>query len=77
MLDAIEALLENRATSSQIDIVKAQHGSQNGDRAIERDTEQLLVLRDRYKAEVDSEERAASLARGERVPSSIKVRFTR
>lgn len=76
MLDAIEAVLEGRATAQEIDLIKAQRGIQGDDRAIERDTAALIPLRDKYKAEVAAEERAAALVRGEKQPRNIKIRFT-
>jgi len=72
MLDAIEAALEQRATEQDLDLLRAQFGDQR----VDRDPAQLIALRDRYRAEVQAEERAAALARGEAVPPrSLKVRF--
>lgn len=71
VLDAIEAAIQNRATTAQIDLVR---GALNG-RAIERDPEAMEKLRDKYRAEVAAEERAAAIGRGERVSTSLKVRF--
>lgn len=76
MLDAIEAVLEGRATSQEIDLVKAQRGINGDDRAIERDTAALIPLRDKYKAEVAAEERVAAIARGDKRPRNVKIRFT-
>ena len=52
MLDAIEAALESRATAGQLDLVK----SQIGDRAVDWKRENLISLRDKYRAEVIREE---------------------
>ena len=71
MLDAIEAALEGRATAQQLDLVRA---ALNG-RAIEQSSERLLVLRDKYRAEVAAEERAQAIANGEQVANRLKVRF--
>ncbi len=72
VLDAIEAALEKRASQADIDLLRAQFGEQR----IERDPAKLIELRDRYRAEVRAEERAAAIERGEDLkPASIKVRF--
>lgn len=55
VLDAINALIESRASSGDIDTVKAAAGGRN----IENDLEQLLKLRQLYQAQVDAEDRAA------------------
>lgn len=73
MLDAIEAALENRATTQQLDMIRGTFG----DRAIELAPEKLIVARDKYKAEVATEDRQAKMQRGERVPRNIKIKFTR
>lgn len=73
MLDALEAALEGRATTDEMDLIKGQFG----ERAIERKSAELIVARDRYRREVKSEETAAALARGERPQNKTKVRFTR
>ncbi len=72
MLDAIEAALEGRATADEMDLIKAQFG----ERAVERRSADLIVARNKYRTEVETEERAAALERGERRPRNIKVRFT-
>jgi hypothetical protein len=71
MLDAIEAAIENRATADELDLLKGQFGP----RAIERNSAELIVHRDKYRREVNNEERAAALARGEKSPRNIKIRF--
>ena len=73
MVDALEAALLGRATSGELDLIKAQFG----DRAVERNTAELIVQRDKYMAEVRNEERLAGIAAGKRGPTSIKARFTR
>lgn len=79
MLDAIEAALELRATSDQLDMVRAVFGQ----RSIERSQGQtggnpaLIVARDKYKAEVAAEERAAAVLRGEKSGTKLHVRFVR
>lgn len=60
MLEAIEAALESRASSSQVDLIQ----SAIGDRQVMRKPELLIKLRDTYKLEVASEEAAARLAQG-------------
>lgn len=66
MLDAIEATLEARATDSQLDILVTSVG----DRSITKDRETLITLRNRYRAEVAAEERAAGLR-----PRRVLARF--
>ena len=73
MLDAIEAALEGRATNNQLDLVKGQFG----DRATERNAAALIAARDKYKAEVASEQQAEAISRGEGLPNKIKTRFVR
>ncbi len=58
VLDAIEAVLENRATVDQ------QEYSIAGRSLKRMPIQELLVFRDRYKSEVASEERADRIARG-------------
>lgn len=79
MLDAIEAALEQRATTDQLDMVRAVFGQ----RSLERSPGQaggnpaLIIARDKYKAEVAAEDRAAAIARGENSGSKLYVRFSR
>ena len=61
MLDAIEAVLEKRASSNQLDMVRYQFGMRSG----EINPEVLMAARDRFKREVFAEEQAERLARGE------------
>ena len=69
VLDAIEATLEKKATSDQ------ENMSING-RSIQRYTfESLLVLRDKYRAQVATERRKQALANGEINKAFIKTRF--
>lgn len=63
MLDAIEAMLEGRASRGDIDLVT----SAIGDRQLARKPEHLLALRDRYRAEVASELAAERLQASGRV----------
>lgn len=63
MLDAIEASLESRASSDQLDMVTAQLES----RSLTRDKAGLMTLRDRFKAEVATEDRARRGARSNRI----------
>lgn len=70
MLDAIEATLEGKASTSELSLVSVAMG----DRNVSSKPELLLTLRDRYKAEVLAEERAAAIARGESRPNFIRVR---
>ena len=68
MLDAIEAVLEKRASANQLDMVRYQfgmRGSEYGMRGGEFNTEVLLAARDRFRREVFAEEQAERLARGE------------
>lgn len=69
VLDAIEAVLEKTATREQEQYQIA------GRALILRKPEELLVLRDRYKAESLREEQAAAIARGEKPKNRILTRF--
>lgn len=71
MLDAIEAALEGRATAGDIDILSGALGS----RSYTRDPEKLLVLRDRYKAEVSAEKRSESIRNGLQSGRRIQTRL--
>jgi len=71
MLEALEAALENRATSEDLDMIRGTYG----DRTIERNPARLIELRDKYKQEVAAEDRQAAIKRGEKVPRGTKVRF--
>lgn len=69
VLDAIEAVLESRASKDQEEYAI-------GGRSLKRTPiPQLLVLRDRYKAEVKSEEAALALSQGRGKARKIQVRF--
>jgi hypothetical protein len=71
MLDAINAMLEGRATGGDLDVVRVAHG----DRVTEWDIPTLLKLRQQYAAAVIAEDAAAALARGEQSGRMIQVRF--
>ncbi len=72
MLDAIEARLEGRATADQEEYTI-------GNRSLKRiPIEQLVAIRDKYRAEVQREADAEALGRGEKPQSKkLKVRFVR
>ena len=70
MLDAINAMLEGRATDGDLDVVRHQIG----DRSTETDLPTLLKLRQQYAAAVQAEDAAAAAARGER-RGFIQMRF--
>lgn len=71
MLEAIESLLEGRALSGDLDLVRAAHGELSA----ERDLRTLLQLRAQYAAAVTQEDAARRIARGERDPRLLQVRF--
>lgn len=73
MLDALEAVIEKRATGSDLDLIRGTYG----ERAVERDPEKLIVWRNQYMREVESQEAAADLAKGIKRPNKIKVSFIR
>ena len=60
MLDAIESALVNAATASQLDLIDVTFAG----RGQKRDRATLIAARDRYKREVQSEERAAGIKPG-------------
>ena len=69
VLDAIEALLENKATKDQARYII-------GSRRLDRYTfEELLVLRDKYRAEWKSYQRAEKLKQGIGGRNVVLVRF--
>ena len=63
MLDAIESVLEGRATATDIDLVTAVVG----DKSMTKKPELLMAWRDRYRAEVAAETLAAGLGSGGRI----------
>jgi len=70
MLDAIDALLENRASAGDLDIVKSARGGrelQRGD---------IIKMRNHYAAIVRQEDDAQKIARGESPSRLVQVRFT-
>ena len=71
VLDAIQAVLENRATTDQ------QQVSIAGRTLTRIPVAELLVLRDRYRADVANEDAATRMAAGSKNPRFIGVRFTR
>lgn len=73
MLDAIEAALQGKATESQLDTLRVRHG----DRDWQSDVAKLVELREIYRREVQMEDRAAAMQKGEHVGTSLKVRFLR
>ncbi len=70
VLDAIEALLENKAGEDQQQIMIA------GRQITTFSPFELLRFRDRYRAEYQRELRAERVARGESGGRTIKTRFT-
>jgi len=71
MLEALDALIEGRATDGDIDVVRQSIN----DRTVERDMGQLLALRAKYAQMVASENQAAALARGDQSGRHVRVRF--
>lgn len=69
VLEAIEAVLEKTATREQEQIQIA------GRALILRKVGDLLVLRDRYRAEVNREEQAEAIERGDKPKNRLMVRF--
>jgi hypothetical protein len=71
MLDAINALIEGRATAGDLDVVRTS----TGDRATDWDLPSLMKLRQQYAQAVRAEDDAARLIRGERPSRFIATRF--
>lgn len=71
MLDAVEALLEKRATAEQIGVLKAAYA----DRSTEFEHAELLKIRDRYRAEVAAEANAERLRNGLQTSRRIQTRL--
>lgn len=69
VLDALEAVIENKATKDQLSY-------SIGGRSISlMSTSDILLFRDRYKAEYQAEQRAERIKRGLGHGGKIKVRF--
>jgi len=71
MLDAIEAVLESRATNDQIDIISTSIGS----RALGRDKSALMEAHSKYKALVKAEDQAEEIRNGSGTGRMVRVRF--
>ena len=73
MLDSIEAILEGRATSKDLDLVAKGLGGAN----ISRDPDKLMRYRDKFLAEYQSEVSAEATGQGKASGKRTLVRFTR
>jgi hypothetical protein len=71
MLDAINAILEGRATAGDLDTVRIATDG----RDLQSDTGALIKLRQQYAAAVAAEDQAARVARGEDSGRMLQVRF--
>ena len=72
MLDLIEAAIEGKATSQQLDLLRAAHNN----RDFERNPELLMKWRELYSAEVRREHRQTLLASGAgQAGTRLRVRF--
>lgn len=72
-LDNVEAAIDALSTGAQ----QYQIGIGSGGRMVRRaDLKELIAWRDRLKAEVRNEERAAAIANGEGDPNTLYTRFT-
>ena len=71
MLEAIEALIEGRATSNQLDLVSTVVST----RQLQRDPALLIKIHSRYAAMVRAEDDAARVANGETPARLIQTRF--
>lgn len=74
VLDAIEAVLENRATQDQMSYEISVGGSSR--RLGRTPLADLVALRLKYRAEVKAEERAAAVASGRKPRTRILTAFT-
>lgn len=74
VLDAIEAVLENRATQDQMSYEISVGGSSR--RLGRTPLADLVALRMKYRAEVKAEERAAAVASGRKPRTRILTAFT-
>lgn len=70
MLDAIDAILESRASAGDLDLIKSARGG----RSLERGD--LIKLRNHYAAIVRQEEDAQKIASGQSPSRLVQVRFT-
>ena len=71
LLDSVEAILENRATTDQLDLVS----SAIGDRSLTRDMAEMWKLRTNLRGEVKREEAAEAMRNGES-RNRLLVRFS-
>lgn len=71
MLDAIESLLEGRATGDEIDLLEASYDI----RTIKRDPAKMMQIRDKYKAEVSAEAAAIAIKNGTSTGRTIRTRL--
>jgi hypothetical protein len=71
MYEALNALVEGRATDGDIDVVRTIIG----DRSTWTDLPSLIKLRQQYAAIVASEDAAAAVARGDNSGRHVRVRF--
>ena len=71
MLDLINAVLESKATSDEIAIVRADIAA----RGVQYDIPGLIKLRQQYAAAVQSEDDAIALANGQQTGRFIQTRF--
>ena len=71
MLDAINAMLEDRATSGDLDVVRTAVGGHETTYSIE----ELIKMRRQYAAGVLAEEQAERISRGEQSGRFIQTRF--
>jgi len=71
MLDAINAMIEGRASDGDLDVVRTSIGG----RDTEWDLETLLKMRQQYAASVAAEDAAQRVARGEGSGRMVQVRF--
>jgi hypothetical protein len=71
MLDAINAILDGRALSADLDLIRTSFG----DRQAEYDLANLLKMRQQYAFAVQAEDNAERLARGEPSGRFIATRF--
>jgi hypothetical protein len=71
MLDSINAIMEGRASSGDLDVVKSAFG----DRGVDYDLNALIKMRQQYAAAVRAEDDAARIARGAQSSRLIATRF--
>jgi len=75
VLEAIEAVIENRASATQREMVAYTIGSRSKQFDVQESKAALLELHSKYKWLVANEDARARIAGGQPNPRSVRIRF--